>query len=139
MPKRAACLAGAFPLPRRRGPAAGLGLALALALAAPALAQDTKPYDKELMRLIEILGSLHYLRELCGANDGLRWREKMQELMQADGASALRRRKLAETFNRGYHSYSRTYNSCTPTALGTISRFLAEGAQLADTLVRTVP
>ena len=39
----------------------------------------------------------------------------------------------------GYRSYSRTYQSCSQTAQLAIDRFLAEGAQLADTLVKTVP
>ena len=45
--------------------------ALAAAGTATALrAQDAKPYDDQLMRLAEILGAVHYLRELCSANDG---------------------------------------------------------------------
>src|SRR5262245_3373170 len=82
-----------------------------------AVSPDTKPYDDKLMRLSEILGAVHYLRELCGANDGQLWREKMVELMNAEGATALRRAKLTNSFNHGYRSYSRTYNSCTPTAI----------------------
>lgn len=91
------------------------------------------------MRLSEILGAVHYLRELCGANDGQLWRDKMRELMDAEGASALRRARLSRSFNQGYRSYSRTYNSCTPTAQTAISRFMGEGAQLADGLVRSFP
>jgi uncharacterized protein (TIGR02301 family) len=117
-------------------------LALVLTLLAPATtlrAQDTRPYDDRLMRLGEILGAVHYLRELCGANDGQLWRERMQELMNAEGSSALRRARLTESFNQGYRSFSRTYITCTPSAEATINKFLAEGAQIADTLVKTVP
>ncbi len=39
-----------------------------LAAAPAARAQDARPYDDKLMRLSEILGAVHYLRELCGAN-----------------------------------------------------------------------
>jgi uncharacterized protein (TIGR02301 family) len=91
------------------------------------------------MRLGEILGAVHYLRELCGANDGQLWRERMQELMDTEGSSALRRAKLTRSFNNGYRSYSRTYNSCTPSAQTAISRFLVEGAEISDTLVKTAP
>ena len=31
---------------------------------------DNRPYDSKLMRLAEILGAVHYLRELCGAQEG---------------------------------------------------------------------
>jgi uncharacterized protein (TIGR02301 family) len=106
----------------------------------PALgAADSKPYDDRLMRLSEILGAVHYLRELCGANDGQVWRERMRELMDAEGSTALRRAKLTRSFNSGYRSYSRTYNSCTPSAQTAIARFLAEGADIADGLIKSVP
>jgi uncharacterized protein (TIGR02301 family) len=118
-----------------------ISAATALSVAAqPALgAADSRPYDDRLMRLSEILGAVHYLRELCGANDGQLWRERMRELMDAEGSTALRRAKLTRSFNSGYRSYSRTYNSCTPSAQTAISRFLAEGSDLADGLVKSVP
>jgi uncharacterized protein (TIGR02301 family) len=100
---------------------------------------DAKPYDDRLMRLSEILGAVHYLRELCGANDGQTWRDRMKELMDAEGSSALRRAKLTRSFNSGYRSYSRTYNSCTPSAQTAINRFLSEGAEIADGLIKSVP
>jgi uncharacterized protein (TIGR02301 family) len=102
-------------------------------------AQEAKPYDERLMRLSEMLGAVHYLRELCGANDGQLWRNRMRELMDAEGSSALRRAKLTRSFNNGYRSYSRTYNSCTASAQTAISRFLTEGAELADAMTKSVP
>ncbi len=101
--------------------------------------QDGKPYDDRLMRLSEILGAVHYLRELCGANDGMLWRDRMRELMDAEGSSALRRARLTRSFNNGYRSYSRTYSSCTQPAQTAITRFLAEGAELADAMIKSVP
>ena len=80
---------------------------------------------------------MHYLRELCGANDGQVWRDRMKELMDAEGSTALRRAKLTSSFNSGYRSYSRTYNSCTPSAQTAIIKFLSEGAEIADTLKAT--
>ena len=59
--------------------------------------------------------------------------------MDTEGSSALRRAKLTRSFNNGYRSYSRTYNSCTPSAQTAISRFLTEGAEISDTLVKTAP
>ena len=122
----------------------GAALVLSVAAALPAAAQpsgaaDTRPYDERLLRLSEILGAVHYLRELCGANEGQVWRDRMRELMDAEGSSALRRAKLTRSFNNGYRSYSRTYNSCTPSAQTAISRFLTEGAEIADALTKSVP
>jgi uncharacterized protein (TIGR02301 family) len=37
----------------------------------PARAQDAAaPFDGDLQRLAEILGTLHYLRGICGTNEG---------------------------------------------------------------------
>ena len=119
---------------------AACGVLLAVVAALPALAApDAKPYDDRLLRLSEILGAVHYLRELCGAEEGQQWRERMSELVQSEGTSALRKAKLTRSFNKGYQSYSRTYNTCSPSAQNAINRFLAEGATIADTLVRSVP
>lgn len=106
---------------------------------AAAIAPDGKPYDEKLVRLAEILGAVHYLRELCGANEGQYWRERMRELMDTESASALRKARLTRAFNQGYRSYSRTYVSCSPSAQTAISRFLSEGADIADGLVKAVP
>lgn len=107
--------------------------------AAPLKPEDAKPYDDKLNRLSEILGAVHYLRELCGQNDGQLWRDQMKEILAADGGSGLRRAMLTRSFNNGYRSYGRTYQACTPSAQTAIGRYLAEGAQLADTLVKSVP
>ncbi len=98
-----------------------------------------KPYDDKLFRLAEVLGAVHYLRELCGANEGQAWRDRMRELLEAEGASPLRRARLTKSFNQGYQSYNSTYKVCTPTAKTAIERFMAEGVQLAEAMVRSVP
>ncbi len=113
---------------------AGIGSAQA-----QGIAPETRPYDDKLLRLSEILGAVHYLRELCGANDGQLWRDRMQALMNTEGSSALRRAKLTRSFNNGYRSYSRTYSTCSATAQTAIDRFLSEGADIADNLAKTAP
>ncbi len=114
--------------------AAGIG-----SVQAQGIAPETRPYDDKLLRLSEILGAVHYLRELCGANDGQLWRDRMQALMNTEGSSALRRAKLTRSFNNGYRSYSRTYSTCSATAQTAIDRFLSEGAEIADSLAKTAP
>lgn len=119
---------------------AGMAVLLMMASAMPAVAApDSKPYDERLFRLSEILGAIHYLRELCGAEEGQQWRDRMSELLQSEGTSALRKARLTRSFNKGYQSYSRTYNTCSPSAQSAINRFITEGATIADTLVRSVP
>lgn len=131
-------------MPTYRLPIASLLLACAALLCASvvpvsAASPDTKPYDDRLFRLSEILGAVHYLRELCGADEGQAWRQRMGELLQAEGSTALRKARLTRSFNKGYRSYSRTYNTCSPSAQNAINRFLTEGAQIADGLVKSVP
>ena len=126
------------PVVRRMIVAAAL-FTVTTGVAAQGLTTDTRPYDEKLMRLSEILGAVHYLRELCGANDGQQWRERMRELMDTEGSTALRRAKLTRSFNNGYRSYSRTYSACSPSAQTAINRFLSEGAEIAENLVKTAP
>ena len=40
--------------------------------------------DGDLQRLAEILGTLHYLRGICGTNEGAKWRNEMQALIDAE-------------------------------------------------------
>ena len=100
-----------------------------------AVTTDDRPYDAQLFRLAEILGTLHYLRELCGANEGQVWREHMRELAASEGTSALRRAKLVESFNRGYRDYSRTYRSCTQPAIVAIQRYIEQASAITDGLI----
>src|SRR5581483_5349319 len=97
---------------------------------------DDRPYDNKLMRLTEILGAIHYLRELCGANEGQLWRDQMKEILKNEGTTAVRRAKLVNSFNDGYRGYRRTYRSCTQSATLATARFSTEGAQIAASLAQ---
>jgi len=107
-------------------------LALALwLLAAPARAQAPSALDERLQRLSEILGALHYLRVVCGSNEGAKWRNEMQALLDAEAPSGERRARMAAGFNRGYRGFQQTYRTCTPAADLAIRRYLDEGARIA--------
>jgi uncharacterized protein (TIGR02301 family) len=97
---------------------------------------DDRPYDAKLLRLAEILGAVHYLRELCGAQEGQLWREQMKEIVKNEGSTAVRRAKLVNSFNDGYRGYRRTYRTCTSSATLAITRFSTEGAQIAVALAK---
>src|SRR3569832_1609364 len=88
-------------------------------------------YEADLQRLPEILGALHYLRELCGAGEGMAWRNEMQALVDAEAPSGERRERLIASFNRGYRGFQQTYRSCTPAADFAIRRYLEEGSKIA--------
>ena len=109
------------------------------AAASPARAVETAPapYDGDLQRLAEILGALHYLRGICGANEGQKWRNEMQALVDAETPSGERRARMIASFNRGYRGFQQSYRTCTPAADLVIRRCLEEGSKIArDTTAR---
>lgn len=120
------------PRIQRRLTAAPLIALLALALAgAPAHAQPPAPYDGNLQRLAEIMGALHYLRALCGAKDGQKWRTEVQALIDAEAPTGERRARMIASFNRGYRGFQQSYRTCTPAADLVIRRYLEEGSRIA--------
>ncbi|MFD1301866.1 TIGR02301 family protein [Methylobacterium marchantiae] len=92
------------------------------------------PYDRDLMRLSEIIGSLSFLRSLCAAPDAAEWPTRMKALMDAEGVTPGRRDRLAGAYNRGYRGYSLTYRACTPSANEAAARYVAEGERLSHAL-----
>ena len=101
----------------------------------PARAQDAAaPFDADLQRLSEILGTLHYLRGICGANEGAKWRNEMQALIDAETPSGERRTRMIAGFNRGYNGFQTTYRTCTPAADIAIRRYLDEGSKISRDL-----
>jgi uncharacterized protein (TIGR02301 family) len=110
---------------------ASLAAALAAAVAPARAEVAVAPFDGSLQRLAEILGALHYLRNLCGANEGLKWRNEMQAIMDAEAPSGDRRARMIASFNRGYRGYQQSYRQCTPAADVVIRRYLEEGSKIA--------
>jgi uncharacterized protein (TIGR02301 family) len=106
--------------------------AILLALGTTAArAQTQAPFDADLQRLSEILGALHYLRAVCGTNEGQKWRNEMQALIDAEAPSGERRARMIASFNRGYQGFQQTYRTCTPAARFVIRRYLEEGSKIA--------
>src|ERR1700712_992609 len=97
-----------------------------------ARAQDAAaPFDGDLQRLAEILGTMHYLRGICGANEGAKWRNQMQALIDAEAPSGERRDRIVASFNHGYRGFQQTYRTCTPAADFVIRRYLEEGSKIS--------
>jgi len=104
-------------------------------LSGPARAQDAAaPFDNDLQRLAEILGTLHYLRGICGSNEGSKWRNQMQALIDAETPSGDRRARMIAGFNRGYNGFQQTYRTCTPAASVAIRRYIDEGSKISRDL-----
>jgi len=100
----------------------------------PPPVEPPPPYEPQLLRLAEMMGALAYLRDLCGADDGAKFRTKMKSLLDADGLSESQRNLLAGAYNRGFEGYRLTYRMCTPAAGQVIARYLTETSRLASEL-----
>ncbi len=109
--------------------AIALGIAMGTGAVSSARAQEA-PYEGKLLRLSEVLGSLHYLRNLCGEK-GDRWRAEMEKLLESEKPDPERRARFIASFNRGYRSFNGTYTQCTASATEAIGRYMREGEQLS--------
>ncbi len=102
--------------------------------AAPAV-EKPAPYDDSLMRISEILGSVHYLRNLCKGGEE-EWRDSMQKLIDVETENEPQRKsRLTAAFNRGYRSFASVYTRCTPQAVAAEEKYRAEGATLSAEIV----
>jgi uncharacterized protein (TIGR02301 family) len=139
-----------------RAPPLALALLLLLDAGLPALAQAQRPaaapapqrqaepppepepppppYEPQLLKLAEIIGSLAYLRTLCGTREAQDWRERMTALLESEGRSPQRRERLTSAYNRGYRAYSATHQTCSDGSQEASARLAGEGEKLARTL-----
>ncbi len=100
----------------------------------PAPEQPGPPYEPQLLELAEIMGSLAYLRTLCGGKEAQDWRNRMAALVEAEGRTPQRRDRLTAAFNRGFKAYSLTHRACTDTSLEAASRLAIQGEALSRAL-----
>ena len=137
--RRGVCLVGAFAVVALTSgalaaPAAGKAATAPAPTpteqAAPTPAEPP-PYEPQLLRMAEVIGTLSYLRDLCGDGDGATFRAKFASLLETEGNTPSRRETLAGAFNRGLRDYELTYRTCTPAAREIIARFLDEAARIA--------
>ncbi|MEP7241532.1 MAG: TIGR02301 family protein [Devosia sp.] len=108
------------------------GLLAALLLPTAARAVDP-PYEPQMERLAQIMGSLYFLDPLCHPG-GADWRAQVADLIQLDQPDDDRLQRLNGAFNGGFVAYSRLYKSCTPSAQEALSRLLIE----AETTARDI-
>lgn len=133
--------------PCRAAIALGLLLVSGLPLAHPAAAQSesspTPPvtsgptrYDDKLLRLAEVLGSLQYLRNLCGESQETVWRDMMERLLSAEAADdEARHQRLTASYNRGYRTFASVYTNCSDAAAEAEERYRREGGELTAEIV----
>ncbi len=86
-----------------------------------------------MLKLAEIIGSLAFLRELCG-EDGQAFRRRMEALIEAEGTTPGRRDRMAGAYNRGYRAFAINYRTCTAAAEEAKARLAADGERLSRAL-----
>lgn len=99
-----------------------------------AQAEKIPPYENRLLRLSEIMGSLHFLTLLCRPDEGGVWHQKMTEILNVEAKTQIRKAKLTERFNAGFGSFQATYRKCTPSAETSMGRYISE----AQVIVRNL-
>jgi uncharacterized protein (TIGR02301 family) len=98
----------------------------------PIETEQPTPYDDRLGRLSEVIGAVHYLRNLCNVAGEPEWRQSLQALLDAETQNEPRRKaRLTAAYNRGYRSFAAVYTSCTPAAVQAEENYRIEGATLA--------
>lgn len=102
---------------------------VSLCLAQPAAAVDP-PYEPQMERLAEIMGSLYFLHPLC-ATATPDWRAELADLVTLDQPDDDRQQRLFGAFNGGYQAFARLYRTCTPSAQEALARLLVEAGSTA--------
>lgn len=104
-------------------------------LAATSSGRAAEPlYESKLIRLAEVLGSIHSLRNLCGERSN-EWRDQMDAVILAENPDPTRKARLIASFNRGYRSFSESYSTCTESALAAIDLYMKEGDRLSSEII----
>lgn len=106
-------------------------LLIALLVCAPVSAQPIDPpYQAQMERLAQVMGSLYFLQPLC-ADTAVDWRGQMADLIALEEPTPDREARLAGAFNAGYEAYARFYRTCTESAQEAMRRLLSEGGNTA--------
>lgn len=131
----ATIIAAGLPAHAQQRPTQGAGRPPASATqpppAPPQPLETPPPYERQILRLAEIMGALAWLTEVCGESSMDAWRGQMASLLETEGATQARRERLAGSYNRGFRGYGAMHRRCTPHARLIITRFRDEGGRIA--------
>jgi uncharacterized protein (TIGR02301 family) len=104
----------------------------------PTSAEAPPPYEPQVLKLAEIMGSLSFLSRLCGetgaGESADQWRAKAQELLNAEESTITRKERFAGAYNRGVQGYQLAYRSCTANAELALRRLMQQGVDLTREL-----
>jgi uncharacterized protein (TIGR02301 family) len=89
-------------------------------------------YEPQLLRLSETLGVIAYMSQLCGESGVEAWRQRAEQLIEAEGATPARKERLAGAYNRGYAGHQAMHRGCGDRARAVIERKLKEARDIAQ-------
>jgi uncharacterized protein (TIGR02301 family) len=113
---------------------AALGLVSLLLLSAQTSKPSIKPYEGELLQLVETLGSIAYLSDLCAEADPTLWRTRVAEILEAESGNPALRERLAGSYNRGFQGYQSTHRTCTDRSKAALDLLLETGQRQSQRL-----
>lgn len=93
------------------------------------------PFMEPMQRLALVMGSMSFLRQLCGDPAAGVWASSMKSLFEIQDLPEPDRRSLIASYNSGYRGFASTYRSCTAAAQVAMERYKTEGATLARDIV----
>lgn len=97
----------------------------------PTANPSNAPFMKPLGRLATILGSVSFLRQLCGDENAGAWRDRMNDLLRVQAPNSADKEILIASYNSGYRSFASVYRRCTPAARVAVARYQDEGTALS--------
>ncbi len=103
-------------------------LAAVLAGAAPA------PGRPGLPDLAYVLGESHALRQACRSREDMYWRDRMERLLDAEGASDAEAARLTRAFNAGFAAARTAFPGCDVRARAAAAETAGRGRALAQAL-----
>ncbi|MCB1508140.1 MAG: TIGR02301 family protein [Hyphomicrobiaceae bacterium] len=92
------------------------------------------PFEADLLRLAEILGTLAHLEPLCGL-DAPSAETDMQALLQGEDLGEETRNRLADRYNRAFRLVVAAQPRCTGNSRAVLATYRSEGADLARAIV----
>jgi uncharacterized protein (TIGR02301 family) len=104
---------------------------------APAPAPAPEPetllaYEPQLLRLSEALGVIAFMSQLCGESSSDAWRQRAEQLIEAEAATQARKERLAGAYNRGFTGHQAAHRACGERARLVIERKLKEAREITQ-------
>ncbi|MEO6339755.1 MAG: TIGR02301 family protein [Caulobacteraceae bacterium] len=89
---------------------------------------------QKLADLSYVLGEAHALAGVCGGPGDLRWRARMNRLLDLEAREPAFRNRLADSFNAGFVARQAEFRACTAESRKAEVAVAAHGASLARDL-----